>query len=543
MAESIAFDLKLIDSVSGTAKRAANALRTVENSAKKAQQALNFGSDNKRAEFNLKKLGADPGGYVKLVKAQKELKEQRNKLLEDAGIKKPESFFAGITSRFSFAKIASAAAVGELMAEGAMKVGESLLEAARGVVETISDGVKDAFSAAGKEQTLRIGERNTLGVEGARGFREDAEKFAKLTPFNDSEIRQMMLPMRRAGLSQAASRQAFATATDIGGGDKDAVGGVLEQFKRIYTKQGIGKRQLVELLGNVGTTIPDFYKELGKRMHISAKAAEKKAESGGLDPQLLMNMITEAQNKKQGGIAGTGGQRFADSFEVRWKKIKDLPDEFYKKFVDSPSFARANEALGQFLEQLSPDSPAGQRIMASLDRMFDRIGGLLSNPEELVDGLVDGIENAIGLFEQLLPDIKDMGYALAAAADEMAKLVTGARVFFAIQHGDVAEAARITKEATQAKIERMAGRMKEQNERNERRSQGQVAFMGALPGNPFGVYQPPSGKTGGKVVHMQNHVTQHFHGVPDEETAKKAGDETTRHTVRALDRASSHWGN
>ena len=81
MAESLAFDLKLVDSVSANANRAASALKVVEDRAKKAQNALDFGKERGRAEFNLKKLSTDPKGYVALIKAQKELKEQRNKLL------------------------------------------------------------------------------------------------------------------------------------------------------------------------------------------------------------------------------------------------------------------------------------------------------------------------------------------------------------------------------------------------------------------------------------------------------------------------------
>jgi hypothetical protein len=325
---------------------------------------------------------------------------------------------------------------------------------------------------------------------------------------------------------------------------------VLEQFKRIYTKQGIGKRQLVELLGNVGTTIPDFYKELGKRMHISAKAAEKKAENGGLDPQLLMNMITEAQNKKQGGAAGTGGKNFADTLEVRWKKIKDLPDEFYKKFVDSPSFNRANETLGRFLEQMSPDSPAGQRIMASLDKMFDRIGGLLENPEGLVDGLVDGIENAIGLFEQLLPAVKDVGFAIAAIVESMAEIVTSARVFYAIQNGHADEAGRIMKEQVDAKRERMASRFKEQNEASERRKNASNVAIGIMTGGMMGtpvMMQPSSGsQKGGKVIHLHVHpgaVQVHPPAGDDPTHAHhEAGEKLKRHVQGALEQAAQEAG-
>lgn len=491
--ESLAFELKLVDAVTAPGKRAADALRAVQASAEKAQGALNFGKERGRIEQNLKKLSADPKGYVHLVKAQKDLKEQRNKLLEDAGIKKPESFMAGLTSKFSFAKIASSAAVGELMAEGALKVGEALLEGAKAAVDILADGVKDAFKDAGHERTRRIGEKLSLGEQGGKEFREDVERFSDKTGFNPSEIRGLMLPMRRAGFTQASSRQALATATDIAagqgkGGDAEAVGGILEQFQHLKTKGGIGKKQLVELLGGSGDTIPQFYKELGAKLKVSAKEAEKMAEEGGkIDPQLMMNMITASVNRKQGGAAGTGGAEYGKSFEALFHKLGGLQERYFEKLVESPGFKKAEELMGSLLERLNPESPDGRRIMSAIEGMFEKLTGIIGDPADAADAIASGLENAATFAADIIPDLKVMGGMLVKAADAAADMVFQLRLAKAYGSLDFEEVDKIKREGANRIVEKKARELEKytEHQRASRLTEEQVGRQINDGGDPM----------------------------------------------------------
>jgi hypothetical protein len=443
--ESFSVELKLVDSITSNANRAASSVSKVEGGSKQTNKELaalgkqfeKIGFAAERAAIKQQKAFAD--SWAKIGNAAEKARLQQNKALERsvrrdmAAVDRMEeklrskSFGGGFKEGIGFDKLLSASFFGSLLAEGVFKIADSFVEGARKAVEVFADGVKEAFKASSEEETLRIGETNTLGAAGGKEFRENIGKFDRLAPFDDSEIRRMMLQMRRAGMSQAASRQAFATAVDIGGGDAGAVGGVLEQFKRIYTKQGIGKRQLVELLGNVGTTIPDFYKALGAKMHISAKAAEKKAEEGGLDPQLLMNMITEAQNKRQGGIAGSGGLKYAQSLAGEWKKISDLPGEYYKQLVDSPGYHRAVEALGGLLAHLNPDSEQGRRIMGSVEHMFDQITSWIGDPDATASALADNLESAIDFGKELIDTFKSLADSLLPTLDTLQDIVIAMR--------------------------------------------------------------------------------------------------------------------
>ena len=472
--ESFDFELRLVDNISASANRAAKAISDISRNADKARSALsdNLGKQFEKVGFaaaraaakqqkafadswekiglaaqkaqekaqraaekahaasakgrlhgveaEIAKIKKDPASYRRLFEAQKELRELQGKLGK-------ESFGDAFKQKLGFGKLFSAAFLGDLAAEGVLKVGESIVEGAVKAVEIFTDGIKDAFKGAAHEETSRISENNILGKSGAKEFREDVEGFAKNSPFDPGEIRKLLLPIRRAGISQAAARQMLATASDIGGGDAGAVGGILETMRGIYTRKGVSKRQIVGLLGNVGGTVPDFYKSLGKNMHVSSKEAERRAASGQVDPQMIMNMITEAQNKRQGGIAGTGGLAYAKSLEVEWKKLNALPEEYFKKLVDTPGYAKAVAAIGKLLEGLDPESPTGQRIMASVEHMFDKITGFIGDPAQMADNLSNLIESAVGFGEDLISTFKNLSEVLLPSIEGLENMVLSVR--------------------------------------------------------------------------------------------------------------------
>jgi hypothetical protein len=556
VAESFGFELRLVDSVTAPARRAAEAVRQIETRAKKAQSAIggDLGKQFEKIGFAAaraakKQTDAFAESWAKIGMAAERANRRAAASAERAAKhaeekRKEHSFLGGIKEGTGFARLTSAAFLGAALAEGAVGIVESLIEGAHKVVEVITDGVKDAFRDAAKEQTRRIGEKNVLGAEGAKAFREDADSIAAKSPFDDSTIRKLMLPLRRAGLSQAASRQALATATDIGGGDEGAVGGITEQFQHIYTKKGIGKKQLVELLGNVGSTIPDFYKSLGKQMHVSAKEAEKRSEEGKLDPQLLMNMISEAQNKRQGGKAGTGGLEYAKSLEVQWRKVNELPGEYFKKLVDSPGLQRASEMLGGLLEKLNPESPAGQRIMSAIEGMFEKITSLFGDPTETAEGLANGIEQAVNLTGDLISAAKDLADAFLPSLETIQDMILGLRQFIAIQSGDKAGLQKavmdevVTKATRMSRANKKAGMMaaRFEGENTFNATADPIAAnMSYLASAPVAV--------GGGGGHTTNAASVTVNVESNSENPEEHGRKAGRAAAKEIERARQHWGN
>lgn len=471
-AENLDFDLRLLDSVSAPARKAAEALKKVDDTAKKAQDTIknqlgrqfeqigfaaaraakrqqdafaaswakigtaaaksqatakaaaersaaahNSALGNAFAKIGIaaersaqKQRNAFANSWAKIgIAAAKEQKRQQEKHKREEEKAKEHSLLSGVKEGLGFTKLSSAAFIGSFLAEGAIEIGKSFIEGAEKAVEIVMDGVKDAFKAASQEENLQLGENISLGGKDAKEFREDIERFASMTGFDDSAVRKMMLPLRNAGLSQSASKQAFATASDIAagqgeGGNQSVVSSLLGQFQDIYTRRGVSRKQLMALLGNVGGTIPDFYKELGKKLNVSAKEAEKKAEEGGLDPQLIMNMITGAQNRKQGGSAGAGGQKYAQTFERRWARLKELPEEYFKAIAESPRWDKVSDKFGMLLSSLDPKSSRGQRIIDSIMQAFDKVSDAINKTftAENVDHFASALVKVVNLSAKLV---------------------------------------------------------------------------------------------------------------------------------------------
>jgi hypothetical protein len=552
--ESFNFELKLISDVDRVANRGVAPLRKLEAQSKKTQEALNFHKPLERVEQQLARLNRDPAGFVKMKKAQKELAEQQKKLLEGAGLARGEGFLSAMTSKMSFTKLASAAAVGDIVGEGIMKAGESLFELAHKFADVIKEGLEHAFEEAGKQQVLRVGER--LSLRGGAGeFREDVNRFSKLTGFDDDNIRQMLLPMRRAGMGQQGVRSAFAAASDVAagegrGGDQGRVQELLSGFEHIFLKGGVQER----LLPSLGVAVKPFYADLAKQLHVSADVAKKRAEEGRVDPQLLLNTIYRGIEKKQGGKLGTGAIEYSKTFEARMARVKNLPNEYLKALVDSPNFQKASDMMAGLLEKLDPESPAGRRIQGALEGMFDKITAFIGDPEDTAEKLSAALEQGVNLFGEAVDAAKSLADALLPSLETIEDMLIGMRQFVALSSGDKAGfQAAIVKE-----VEVKAGRMVRSFQRvNKMRAKFEAenasagmyessaennAQQSVAPYASASNYSPAP--QSGKVVNLSvapGAVVVHG-SAGDDSTHREAGEKLHRHVVRELARAAQQGG-
>lgn len=416
MGQQFDFGLRLVDGITSPGKRAAESVKRISAEAKKASVALDFSKDLKRTEDQLKRLKVDPSGYKKLLEAQKELGEHRKKLGK-------ESFFGAFKEKMSFGRQVGAAFLGDLLAEG-------LIEGAKKSVEIIFEGVKKAFEAGAASENLRLGAKLTLG-KGAGEFNEDVGRFSKVTGLDDDAIKGMLLPVRRAGFDQKGARSAFAIAADLAagngkGGDQGAISGVLDTLTDIKLKGGVGEKRLVSM----GVNAPDFYKALAKKLKTSAATAKDRAEGGKVDPQLLINTIGEAVEKQQGGKLGTGAIAYGKTFEARFKKLTNLPEEYLKAVSESPAWTALSDRMGKALEALDPDGPRGQKIVGALVKAFEKLVGYVDKifTPENIDKFADGAAKAA----EMLGNIPQYLNQIVTVSEVLASIWAGSKIVGAI---------------------------------------------------------------------------------------------------------------
>jgi hypothetical protein len=433
------FGLKLVDGVTAPGKRATDTLKQVQAQAQKTQDVLagkqmaSLGKQFEKVGFAAARAQQNAAKAMdrSIIARERAIHRRVEKLQE-------HSLMGGLKEGSGMSKIMSGAFFGTMIAEGVFKIAEGMVEGAKKAVEVFAEGLKLAFEESAQQQTLRIGEKLSLGSGGAKDFREDVGRFSKLTGFDDDVIRGMLLPMRRAGMDQQASRTAFAAAGDVAAGegrgnDSGRVKELLDAFTTIKLKGGVTEK----MLPGLGVDVKEFYGSLGKQLGISAKAAkERSGEPGGIDPQMLLNTIYRGIEKKQGGQLGSGNIATSQSFATRFAKFKNLPNEFAKGLLDSSTFQKTSELLGGLIEKLDPESPAGQRIMAALESMFAHIGNLIGDPADAAESLADHVENAVGFAKQLVEVASSLADAFLPSLDTVEDMVLAFREMKAFGNAD-----------------------------------------------------------------------------------------------------------
>ena len=586
--EEFTFGLKLVDSVSQPGKRAVDALRQVEAQAKRTQAAVSgkeLGGLGKQlgqvgmAAAREQKKQADAFGKMwekvglSAARAQQRAAQasdrsrQRmyDKAYERAGNRQ------SMGEHMSFGKLTSAAFLGSALANVATGIVSGMIDGAKRAVDIFTEGLKTAFEEGAKEQTLQLGERLSLGAKGGQEFREDAGRFSKLTGFGDDTIRRMLLPMRRAGMNQQATRTAFAAAGDIAagegqGGNAGRVQELLGSFTKIKQRGGVDEKGLL----NMGLNVKDFYAALGKELKVTSKEAKERAESGNMDPQLLLNTVYKGIEKAQGAKLGSGMAQYSQTFESRMTALKGKWNDFAKTILNSPLFSRTTALLGQMLERLDPDSPTGQRIQGALDSMFEKISSLIGDPADTAQKLAEGIETAVDVTKQLITVAAELADAFLPSLDTIEDMVLAFREMKAFA-GGAAEKAQVTadrlavdrkrvarsteKEIKEAAPEVFARKLQASMTEEQFNQSITGDFGGPLAMNPLGLgialtnasattreEQNTYRKTrsGGASKQVEVNIPKielNFHGAVDEDTARKVADATHVATTHALEGA------
>lgn len=412
--ENVQLQISLLEQVTGPAKQAQDALQRLRVKAVAAGEALDFSKELKRSVDELARLKLDPKGFQAVLKAQKEIEREQEKLK-----KSMEPTFLGMGS-------GGWAAIGV----GVAAFGAGLVAAGVKFASIIKDTFDHTLQVAGEYEKLKLGFDLSLGKEGAEKSRADIARFADKNGFDDDEIAKVMLPLLRAGFDQQGARTAFTAAADVAagrgeGGNLGLIQSITDAFEHIRLRGEVQERMLPSL----GVDARAFYQSLGAQLKVSAETAKKMAGEGKVDPQRILNTIYQGIERAQGGNLGTGSQAYGKTFSAYQHRLEQLPDNYLKKMEESPAWDKLKEKMDGLLDRLSPDSENGKKIMAALFRAFDKIVDLVEKifTPENIDRFADTLEKIVGfagdLVEKLGPMMNFANRAMDAVGlgDELKK--------------------------------------------------------------------------------------------------------------------------
>lgn len=442
MAEKLSLELELLDKIGGPAKKAAAALRGIEQQQTKAQKTLDkfagtwerigtaaVKTAEKQAQARVRASTKEQAALRKITLAHLEaikMNEKFNKQLEK---QKSHGFLASFTSKLPFRSIGDytkGAFWGHLAAEGVTRTVDGFAEGARKAVEILKEGIKFAFEAGAKRQDLELSYKYLRGQKGGKEALEDIDRFSKMTRYDDDEIAGMLRPLYNAGLNQQQARTAFAAASDLAVKLGTSPQEYIDLFSKIGLKEGVSKKQLVGMQVNV----PEFYKSLAKATGTSVKAAEANAENGKVPASLLMKLVEDAIEKQQGAPLGMPTIEASKTMSARLKKLGELPEEYLKTMSQSPAWAKLQDKLGSVLEMLNPEGPKGQKVIAALFDLFNRIAdfaGRALTPEN-----VDRFTNAVAGLVGWIAKIPEYLNTAVTVAEVLAAIFVGKKIVDAI---------------------------------------------------------------------------------------------------------------
>ncbi len=355
---------------------------------KQQRKALDTTSDMeknlKKAQKRLAELKANPQMAKELQKVNKEL----SKMSGSSGVL--GAFKHGLGFK-DFGILAAAEAAGHLLARG----GEAL-------VHIVKEGLKLAVEEAGKEERRQVSLRLMFGKKGAEEATKDAERFSAQTEFSPSENLDMMRPLMEAGMRGKALRQAYATALDLAarkGGGAENTQEMVGLMSKIALKEGVKGKQLMGL----GLHPKAFFSGIAKTLKISEKEAEKRAATGSIDPQLLMNGITQMVEGQQGGAAGSGGKMMGDTLLARLHKIQGRLMDYFEALANSPAFTRISDSLEKVFKALDPEGPTGKRVIGALEKGLTKVADWVERAftEENIEKFGVAVSEVIGFIEKI----------------------------------------------------------------------------------------------------------------------------------------------
>jgi tape measure domain-containing protein len=404
MAQPLSWLIKLYDGVTGPAKAATAGVESLaEGMGAGKKEAGEFDKELKKVRDQLARIKANPNQFKELKTAREELKKLRGD---------GDSFWTSV-------KKGAGMHIGEL---GVEAVTSGLVGAAQtfaGIIKGAFDlatGLASKMVTAGAEaESLGLSYELLLGKEGGAQALKDIDALAGKTKFDDDDLAKAIRPLLLGGMKPGkAMFDALAAATDIEtltGGGLGTVQTVLAKIGKVQAKGGIGTKELEEF----GINVQDFYRNLGTSLGQTSEAVKKRVAEGKLSPDVILGAVYKAVADKQGGALGVGAERGAATVEGKLMKLQNLPENYFKKVVDSPSWAKLSDLLGGLLERLDPEGPTGQRVFGALEKFFTAIVGdantILDNlkPEDIASGVevfVSGLRDAVAVVREIVGGLR-----------------------------------------------------------------------------------------------------------------------------------------
>lgn len=298
----------------------------------------------------------------------------------------------------------------QLLMEGLKLGAELAVEAVKKVGEVMWDAVKAASGAERLDKVFA----NMLGKNEGRETLDYLEKFAQLTEFTDDQVKGLGAELLRSGLRGADFRNALGAAVDVAAQAPDKMEGFSEAVASLSRISMSGRVDFRTLRG-LRLDPHDVANQLSKDLGMAPDVIKKKLQEGTLKGAEAMSSIFTVLEEKSGKQLGGLGLGMADTMSARLDKLKDVPDEIFKKLRDTQGFEDISNVIERITRLLSPESPVGEKLFGALARMVDVVGDKLNGVDW--EGVAGSVTHMLDKITSLIDPLSEVAKVLGKIVD------------------------------------------------------------------------------------------------------------------------------
>lgn len=294
-----------------------------------------------------------------------------------------------------------------LFAEGFKLAGE----VGEKVIDTVIDIGKEALKSAGEAERMSIAFESLTGSKKAgKEVQEYLDRIRGSTELTGSELEQLSAHLMTAGFKAKDLQTVLPAALDISGflgGGVEKAQAAAEALAHIKSTGELSKRSI----GALGLEWSKVMDEMKRETGLTEEGIKRAMASGKFGDQAI-HAVEQSIVNKQHGALGTTAEKIGHSLDADMKHLKELPDLYFKKLSTTEGFGQFKGWLSKFTDEMSPDSPFGQKMQSELGGLFTSIFGGLATQDPtaaLQDGLLKAVKGAhemVDEFKQAWPDIK-----------------------------------------------------------------------------------------------------------------------------------------
>ena len=379
MPETLTWTFKAIDGVSGPVKKAAQAVKGLENTFRDASGRLRSGS----------------GKFL----PDKEMEAFRDSVKQTSdhvdGLKQSMGMIAGTATGI----IGVATAIGVAFGTVAATIARSVVEMIR-FRESAVVTLGTLMRAPGEG-------RGAIGRVGGAAYRQ-TQVLARLTPGNERDVITARQQLAAGGFRGADEERVLAGSLDVGAlnpNDSTAQGRFVRALSQI---RGRGKLQAEELnqLGELGVGRGDVFAAIARQRGMTGTAQENQRRIEGM---MQRGQITgeEGTNAALSAVQGMTGERLGGFARLQGGtlsgSLSNLEESIFglvtgiNQLENLPgvrAFARSISAIGN---ALNGSSEAGQRLQRSVALIIDAAAGMFAGvfTPARIEGFVTTLANVL----------------------------------------------------------------------------------------------------------------------------------------------------